>query len=41
VRVATARNIDLARSRAVFEVSQYGVGGRELIRGPVEAAVAG
>jgi hypothetical protein len=41
VRIATQRNIDLARSRAVFEVFQYGVGGRELIRGRVEAGVAG
>jgi hypothetical protein len=41
VRVSSTRNIDLQRSRAVFEVSQYGVGGRELIRGRVEAAVAG
>ena len=41
VRVATRRNIELARSRAVFQVSQYGVGGRELIRGKVEAGVAG
>jgi hypothetical protein len=41
VRVATGRNIDLARSRAVFEISQYGVGGRELIRERVEAGVAG
>jgi hypothetical protein len=41
VRIATQRNIDLSRSRAVVEVAQYGVGGRELIRGKVEAGVAG
>jgi len=41
VRISSARNIDLQRSRAAFEVSQYGVEGRELIRGRVETAVAG
>lgn len=41
VRIATVREIDLARSRAEFQVSQYGIGGRELIRGRVEPAVAG
>ena len=41
VRVSTTRNIDLARSRAMFEVSQYGLAGGELIRARIEAAVAG
>jgi len=41
VRVSTARHVDLSGSRAVFEISQYGSGGRELISAQVEARVAG
>jgi hypothetical protein len=41
VRIATARNIDLRRSRATFAVTQYDVSGRELVQGEVEAGVAG
>jgi len=39
VRVATRRNI--RGSQAEFEVTHYGIGGRELVREQVEAAVAG
>jgi hypothetical protein len=41
VRVETTRGIDLGRARAVFEVTQYDAGGRELVRETLEAAVAG
>ena len=41
VRVATERRIDTSRSSAVFEVTQYDTHGRELVRGDLEAFVAG
>jgi hypothetical protein len=41
VRISTTRSIDLSHSRAVFEVSQYGLAGGELISVRVEAGVAG
>ncbi len=41
VRVVTARRIDTDRSRATFGVTQYDVHGRELVRGDLEAFVAG
>jgi hypothetical protein len=41
VRIASARRIDRQNSRATFEVTHYDVRGRELLRGEVEAAVAG
>lgn len=41
VRVVTARRIDTNRSRATFGVTQYDVHGRELVRGDLEALVAG
>jgi hypothetical protein len=41
VRIATTRGVDRSNSRATFEVTQYGLIGRELIRGQLEAAVAG
>lgn len=41
VRVSSTRGVDRERSRASFEVTQYGVGGRELVKGILEAAVAG
>jgi hypothetical protein len=41
VRVATTRQIDLAGSRARFDVTQYDVTGRELIQGTIEVGVAG
>jgi hypothetical protein len=41
VRIATRRGIDRAASRATFEVVQYDIGGRELVRETLEAAVAG
>jgi hypothetical protein len=41
VRIATRRGIDRAASRATFEVVQYDIGGRELVSGTLEAAVAG
>lgn len=41
VRIAGRREIDLARSRAAFDVTQFDVHGNELIKGKVEAAVAG
>ena len=41
VRVASTRNVQLDRSRAAFGITQYDVHGRELVRGVLEAAVAG
>jgi len=41
VRIATARGIDLARSRASFLVTQYDSQGKALIKGKLEAGVAG
>jgi len=41
VRVATTRGVDLERDRATLEVTQYDAEGRELVRGELEAAVAG
>ena len=41
VRVATRRSIDPDAARATFEVTQYGLHGRELLRTKLEAAVAG
>jgi hypothetical protein len=41
VRIASTRRIDRESSRATFEVIHYDVRGRELLKGEVEAAVAG
>jgi len=41
VRIATGRRIQLDRSRATFVVTQYDVAGKELIKGKIEAGVAG
>lgn len=41
VRVATVGGIDVESDTAAFEVSQYDAEGRELVRGELEAAVAG
>jgi hypothetical protein len=41
VRIATTRDVDLARSRATFAVTQYDVTGDELVQGQLEAGVAG
>ena len=41
VRIATRKRIDLARSRATFVVTQYDSHGKALIRGKLEAGVAG
>jgi hypothetical protein len=41
VRIATGRRIQLERSRATFVVTQYDVAGKELIKGKIEAGVAG
>jgi hypothetical protein len=41
VRVATTRHIDLAGSRATFDLTQYDVTGRELIQSTIEVGVAG
>jgi hypothetical protein len=41
VRVTTSRGIQLGRSRAIFAVRQYDATGRSLVKGPLEAAVAG
>jgi hypothetical protein len=41
VRIATTRHVDLARSAATFDVAQYDAGGRALVEGQLEAAVAG
>jgi len=41
VRIASIRGIQRARARATFHVTQYDGRGTELIRGKLEAAVAG
>lgn len=41
VRIATGRHIDLARSRATFDVTQYDLAGRALVQGEIKAGVAG
>ena len=41
VRVATRTGIDLGRSRATFLVTQYDTHGKALIKGKIEAGVAG
>jgi hypothetical protein len=41
VRIASRRGVDRAASRATFELTQYDAGGRELLKGKLEAAVAG
>jgi len=41
VRIASIRGIQAGRARATFDVTQYDGHGRELIRGKLEAAVAG
>jgi hypothetical protein len=41
VRIASTRGIQLGRARATFEVTQYDNGGRPLLEGKLEAAVAG
>jgi hypothetical protein len=41
VRVATRRGIDAGAARATFHLRQYGTRGNELLRGDLEAAVAG
>jgi hypothetical protein len=41
VRIATSDGVAAHEARATFEVTQYDVGGRELVKGPLEAAVAG
>ena len=41
VRVAGTRQVSVANARATFEVTQYDVHGRELVKGDLEAAVAG
>ena len=41
VRVASARNVRAGEAKAEFEVTQYDVHGRELVKGTLEAAVAG
>jgi hypothetical protein len=41
VRVASTRGIELESARAVFDLTQYDAEGRELLREPLEAAVAG
>jgi len=41
VRVATRRGIELSRARARFRIAQYDAGGKQLVRGTLEAAVAG
>jgi hypothetical protein len=41
VRIAGTRRIDTQKARATFEVTQYDLQGRELVRGRLEAAVAG
>ena len=41
VRVASARGVQPSRARATFDVTQYDKDGRELIKGKLEAQVAG
>lgn len=41
VRIATAKRIELARSRATFVVTQFDSHGKALIKGKLEARVAG
>jgi len=41
VRIAGTRHVSVANARATFEVTQYDVHGRELVKGDLEAAVAG
>jgi hypothetical protein len=41
VRIATAKRIDLSRSRATFVVTQYDSHGKALIKGDLETGVAG
>jgi hypothetical protein len=41
VRIATRRGIDEDAAKATFELTQYGIHGRELLRSKLEAAVAG
>jgi hypothetical protein len=41
VRVASTRGVDTENARAAFEVTQYDADGRGLVRGRLEAAVAG
>jgi hypothetical protein len=41
VRIASIRGVQAGRARATFDVTQYDVHGKELVRGKLEAAVAG
>ena len=41
VRVASARNIRAGKAKAAFDVTQYDFHGKELVKGRIEAAVAG
>jgi hypothetical protein len=41
IRIVSRRGVDRERSRATFEVTQYTAAGKELVRGKLEAAVAG
>ena len=41
VRIASTRGVDAEAARASFEVTQYDAGGRELVAGRLEVAVAG
>jgi hypothetical protein len=41
VRIASARGVQLSRARATFDVTQYDRDGKELIKGKLEAQVAG
>ena len=41
VRIASARGIQPSRARATFDVTQYDSDGKELVKGKLEATVAG
>jgi hypothetical protein len=41
VRIASIRGVKAGRARATFDVTQYDAHGKELVRGKLEAAVAG
>ena len=41
VRIASARGVQPGRARATFDVTQYDSHGKELVKGKLEAQVAG
>ncbi len=41
VRIASVRSVQRSRARATFDVTQYDSHGKELLKGKLEAQVAG